>query len=409
MYLKPKMVLIFLVFECLLELVFTQFSSFAAELYIKKPFRATIYGWLSYENSYSKKTVIMSNTSYVSPKNAILSSKWKQNSRTFARIGFKIFNHLTKTKANITLDSWPQNFNLMLAFVRQDLGNGFYVTVGKDWSLVEEHTFSSYCFLPFPVGFQGSKRFAQVKLSKEIFYSNMVFKPSISLEYRPNKNSVVIGKNINQKGSATIAESGINSSRTDIPAIALSLSLTFRQNPINAGRVYTFAELEPIYLYFDNKEHKENPYTLGCGLDFGFPFGLTVASEYIHTLGMSGVSGIEGNNLKTFSYLYKNGDFIKRESNAYNIEGKFRLSKGLAFAGGFDFVYFKNKGSSNSFFLKNEVKHVKTTFLMLEMNTTKLTKLFIEFRKIETKYAVSLGKFYDSTGDQIWAGYRYYF
>ena len=409
MFLRLKVAVVVLIFECLLVGVFMQFPSFAGELYIKKPFRATIYGWLSYEDSLSKKTVIMSNTSYVSPKNAILSSKWKQNSRAFTRIGFKIFNPSTKTKANITLDSWPQNFNLMLAFVRQGLGDGFYVTVGKDWSLVEEHTFSSYCFLPFPAGFQGSKRFAQVKLSKKIFYRSMVFKSSVSLEYRPNKNGVVIGKNVNQKDNAIIAESGINSSRTEVPAIALNLSLAFRQDPIKMGRVYTFAELEPIYLYFDNKEHRENPYTLGCGLGFSFPFGLTVASEYIYTLGMSGVSGIEGNNLKTFSYLYENGDFIKRESNAYNIEVKFKLYKGLAFAGGFDFVCFKNNGSSNSFFLKNEVKHVKTTFLMLETNTTKVTKLFIEFRKIETKYAVSLGKFYESTGDQIWAGYRYYF
>ena len=408
MFLKLKVVLIVLGFEWLL-MVFVQVPSFAGQLDVEKPLKTTIYGWISYKYSYYKRTGIKSNTSYVLPKNGASNDKWEQNSRAFTRIGLKIFNPLTKTKANITLDSWPKDFNLMLAFVRQGLGDGFYITVGKDWSLIEEHTFSSYCFLPFPAGFQGSKRFVQIKLSKKIFYNDVTFKPSISLEYRPEKNGVVIGKNINQKDKTIIAESGINSSRTNIPAIALNLSLTFRQNPINLGRVYTFAELESIYLYFDGKEHRVNPYTVGCGLDLNFPFSLTVASEYIHTLGMSGVSGIMGNNLKTFSYLYRSGGLVKRESSAFNIEGKFRLSKKLMFAGGFDFVSFKNKNSSDSLFLKNEVKNVRTGFIMLEINTTKLTKLFIEFRKIETKYAISLGKFTETDGDQFWAGYRYYF
>ena len=108
MSLKPQIVFVALIFEYLLIGISMQFSSFAGELYIKKPFRATIYGWLSYENSYSKKTVIMSNTSYVSPKNAILSSKWRQNSRAFTRIGFKIFNPSTKTKIVYNILCNPQ-------------------------------------------------------------------------------------------------------------------------------------------------------------------------------------------------------------------------------------------------------------------------------------------------------------
>ena len=385
----------------------------AGNIYLKSSNKAILKGWISYKSLFSKKIGKMSNTSFnINSSRYYLKNKqnnWNLNSKGFVRIGFVFINPRAGTMSNITVDSWPGNFNLILAYIKQNLGNNYYIIVGKDWSLVEQHTFSSYCFVPFPAGFQGSKRFSQVQLMKQIYYKNTVIAPKIAIEYRPDKNGVVIMKNISKANGSVISDSNIINARKSIPAIAINLSLLFAKGFLPLSRIYGFFEVQPIYLFYNGSEHKENPCVVGGGVNINLPFNVSIASEYIHAIGMVGVSGIMGNNFKTYSYVYHNGKLIKRSSDAFNIEAKLRLSKNFAVSAGLDSVSFSNMNYSDSFFLKNEVKKVATAFTMINYRLTRVSKIFAEFKNIKTKYSIGNGNFEEAIGKQYWIGYRYFF
>ncbi len=386
-------------------------NAYGGTITVKGDTEVRLKGFLGYEGGYSTKATpyfYKSNTS-MRAKN----DKTNFSSRAQARLSFLFNNSQAHTAGNITMNSWPNNFNLFLAYIKQQFGNGYYVVFGKDWSLVNQRLFrlSSFTFKPYAAGFQGSKRPPQVQIGYKDDFGDYTLNMSAAGEYRDAEHGIVIGKNISPSGSV-FSDSNIISERKTIPAIVGQVKLNFKTGFGRPSLLMAYYEIQPAYLGCDSGEHKETSYLYSFASKINM-HGFSIIGQYLHTVGFSGIAGIKGNSLKTYSYIYKNNKIIKRKSDAFGFEAVSPfIGKRLKVILGYVYLNFTNDAESDDYFLKNEVRRVKTAYIMSVINVTKLTKLFMEWDNIRTRYASDNkfnGNFNETTGNQFWVGYRYYF
>ncbi len=394
-------------------LFFSSKPSPASTLTIKGNTVVSMYGFFDSETGWNTKSspaFFKSNTSF---QKVGIKGKTSSESRGQLRLGFKFKNIDAKTSGNITMDSWPNNFRLILSYVKQPIGKDMFIIIGKDWSLVNQRLFkfSSLVFKPYAAGFQGSKRNPQVQIGYRKDFGSYVLALSASGEYLNAKHGIVIGKNISPSG-LIISDSAIVSQRKTIPAIAGQVRLQFKTGFGKPSQVIAYYELQPVYLGYGNGERKENSYLYSFASKINI-FGFSLIGQYLHTAGLSGIAGIMGNSLKTYSYLYKNDEIIKRKSDALGFETVSPLiEKRFKVILGYVYLNFTNDRQSNDYFLKNEATRVKTTYIMSVVNITKVTKLIMEWDNIRTRYASDNkcdGNFNEASGNQFFVGYRWYF
>ena len=390
-----------------------QSRAFASSLNVSTPANASIYGFVGYEGGFSTKSspsFYKSNTSY---KKSSLKGKTTFDSMGQVRLGLKFNSKDRKTFGNIMMDSLPNyDFKLKLAYVKHNIGKHFSVVVGRDWSLVNQRyfRFSSFIFKPYVAGFQGSKRTMQLTFRYNRNFGSNLAIFSFGVEDRDSKNGVIVGKNIGETGKE-IASANIPSFRKSVPAFVGQIQLKLKTDFGTPSTVMAYYETMPLYLECKDKERKETAYlySLATKLNVG---RVAFIGQYLHTLGMSGISGISGNALKTFSYIYENNRVIKRKSDALGAETYFTPMNGVGLTFGYVNLKFSNKKADNAYFLKNEVKNAKTLYISGVFSLTKCTKLFVIWDRIKTKYAVDNsmnGDFEQATGNQIFVGYRMYF
>jgi len=372
---------------------------------------ASMYGFLDYGSGWTTKS---SPSFYQSNTSAhIIKSKGKisLSARGQLRLGFKFKNPDISTFGNIMADSWPNDFNLELAYVKHKIGKHILIIIGKDWSLVNQRYFhySSFTFQPYAAGFQGSKRTPQIAIryKENLKNSNVCF--WIAGEYRDSKNGVTIGENKSSSGNL-IASSGISSFISTFPAIAGQILFNFKTGFGQPSQIMAYYEIMPVYLESSNAKYKENAYLYSIASKLNIK-KISLIWQYIHTLGMSGIAGISGNSFKTFSYINENGYIIKRTSDALGAETLVKPTRKLYFTLGYVNLNFKNKNKDDDYFLKNEVKRVQTAFASCVVNITKITKVFVEFDRIKTKYSTDnkYGDFAKAYGSKLFIGYRMYF
>ncbi len=403
---------VFCVALAIVSLLGFQNNALAQSVRVKGSTVVNVYGFLNYEGGWSNRSFpsfYRSNTSY-----GIVNGKGKNafSSEARLRLGFKITNRIAKTHANITFDSWPKGFSLMLAFVRHRIARGLYLTVGKDWSLVSQRYFhfASFSFRPYPAGFNGSKRTAQITASymKDLGSSSVLL--CFGAEDRSLKDGVVVGKNLSSNGTV-ISDSNISSERKILPAFVGKVEYMFKTGFGKPSQLMGYYEVLPVYLRYANKESRQTAYLYSIAGKLNFE-DLALVAQYLHTSGLSGASGITGNALKTYSYVYLDGKIVKRDSNAFGVEIVGIPFKGLRLALGYVDLKFDNRNSSGKDFLKNEVKYVKTAYVTCVISTSKTTKLYAEWSNIKTRYATDnalSGDFRDAVGNQFFIGYRLYF
>ncbi len=410
----PRIVAIFR-FSLFIFLVSVCLQSGALASVVKTSNTSTLvsmYGFLDYANGWSTKTepsFYQSNTTF---KFKDSRNKTLFASRAQVRLGFKFKSADTNTFGNVMTDSWPGDFTLELAYVTHKIGKHIFVTIGKDWSLVNQRLFhfSSFTFKPYAAGFQGSKRITQIQTTYTGSFKGMDLKLSVAFEDRNTENGVIIGENISPNGEK-IASSGISSIRKNMPAVVGNAVLVFKTGFGKPSKLMAYYETMPLYLECKDKEHRENAYlySIASRINIG---KLSLIGQYIHTLGMSGIAGIKGNSLKTFSYIYDNGEIIKRTSDTFGGEVYIKCLKSLGINVGYVYLKFKNKDTNSDYFLKNEVKSVSTAYVAGVVNVTKVTKLFVEWDRIKTRYAAENtygGNFEKAFGNQLFVGYRMYF
>ena len=403
----------FLYFFVISSTLFFSVSSFASAVTIKGSTRAAMYGFFDSEMGWSEKSTpafFRSNTSF---QKSGFKGKTSSASRGQVRLGFKFKNIDTNTSGNITMDSWPKNFKLILSYVKQPIGKNLYIIIGKDWSLVNQRYFHFSCFVfkPYAAGFQGSKRNPQVQIGYKKDFGNYILNISASGEYMNAKHGIVIGKNISSSGKV-ISDSSIIADRKTIPAIVGQAKLSFKTGFGKPSQFLAYYAIQPIYLDCGDKEHKKISYLYSFASKINI-HGFSLIGQYLHTSGLSGIAGIMGNSLKTYSYLYKNNKIIKRNSDALGFEAVSPLMVSrLRIIFGYVYLNFTNDEESNDFFFENEAERVKTAYIMSVINITKVTKIFMEWNNIRTKYSSDNkcdGDFEEASGNQFFIGYRWYF
>ncbi len=397
---------------CLFFAVFLQGRAVASALHTDGSTRVSVYGFLDYEGGFCKhfsSSFYRSNTSYKYTSSIGTTTFYSRSQVRFA-LDFK--NADTKTSAKIMVDSWPEDFQLELAYVKHSIGKHCSITFGKDWSLVNQRYFhfSSFVFKPYAAGFQGSKRTPQItfKYIKDMRGNFVSF--ALGVEDRNSKDGIVVGKNIMFSGNE-ISYSNISSFVKVAPAFVGQIVLGFKTGFGAPSNIMAYYEAMPIYLECKTKKHKETAYLYSIAGKLHIN-RITLIGQYLHTLGFSGIAGITGNSLKTFSYIYTQQNIIKRQSNTFGVEIAFKPIDSIDLAAGYVDLNFFNHKTNDNYFLKNEVKNVKTIYVSGIFNITKLTKLFIEWDNIKTKYAIDnsmSGNFHNATGSQLFFGYRMYF
>ncbi len=400
----------FIVLAMFLTFAF-QNSVYASPMQTNGSTITSMYGFLDYESGWTTKSspsFYQSNTS-----SHIIKSKGKTSSsaRGQLRLGFKFKNPDIATFGNIMADSWPGDFNLELAYVKHKIGKHILITIGKDWSLVNQRYFrySSFVFKPYAAGFQGSKRTPQIAIRYKESFKNSSICFSVAGEYRNSKNGVIIGRNESKSGGL-IASSSISSFASSIPAIAGQILFNFKTNFGQPSQIMAYYEIMPVYLESNSAEYRENAYLYSIASRLNIK-KISLIWQYLHTLGMSGVAGVSGNSFKTFSYINENGYIIKRTSDTLGAETLIKPTEKFCFALGYTNLNFKNRNKDDDYFLKNEVKRVQTAFAACVINITKITKLFIGFDRIKTKYSTDNkdGGFALAYGSKLFVGYRMYF
>ena len=384
------------------------FLSLGSIVKVKGDTMVQIWGFLDSEYGVQNHS-----TDFFKTNTTTLSQNFEETSftsRSQVRLGFRFVNKETNTIGNIAMDSWKKyGFGLMLAYVKHKISRYASVTLGYDWSLVNERTLHalSSTFRPYPAGFQGSKRTSQVRLDFNFDGENVAPGVSLGFEYRNNKDGVTIGKNdLNGK---VISNSGIDNSRTNIPAIVAQARLGVKTDFGSPSNIMAFYEIQPIYLFYDKNEHKKYPYLYSIASTINIS-NLSLKGQFIHTHGFTGINGVAGNGFDVYSYIYKNNKLITRDSNALGCELDYNLKK-IKLITAYTYLNVYNKNSDGDYFLKNEVKKAKAYYLMGIVKLTKVTRLFIQWCHIRTTYAKGDldGNFAKASGNLVWAGYRMYF
>lgn len=382
------------------------------------------------------------------------SDKLNYTTKIWARIMFRVFNREIGTMGMIMMDSWPFNeFRLKRALIRQYLSDDLYITVGKTRSLINirAFSFSNRIFKPYLVGFQGEEWTTQAVLTyfKDMGNSSLVL--SMGVE---DRDPFIIGTNGHGRDT-------VNSYVTDVrrkwPAPVGQVRYNFRLAPGRPSVLMVFGELMPAYFTVENVTEVVNgnnthggPHgggnraygggtstsgSAGAGGGHGssgtttkitydelgrlaFIYGalarvnlrrITFVAEYLHSRGMMSFAGVGGNSLRTFSYVYHDGKLIQRESDVLGVQAIVTPIRRLRLAGGYVYFNVSNWNYSDDYFLKNEVKRVKTFFLMGTFNIYGNFNLFAQWTHMKTRYAIDEGEFTSRTGREWTVGIRYRF
>lgn len=381
-----------MIFQIFFVLIVFSVSANAGVLTVGDKSNVRIYGFFDYETGYNNN----SRTPFFGSNTAFLHSSSSYYSREQVRLGFVIKGH--NLVSNITMDSWPKDFNLMLGFVKHKLSRHFAITIGRDWSIVNFRYFkySSYTLRPYVVGFQGSKRTNQLKITYFNDFGDFALKFSTAFEDRLREDGVVEGKN-------KMSNSMVNDVNSNIFAWGLNAKLYVNTGLGKPSELMAFYEVSPAYIYGNFGRKRVFPYVLSAATKININKIFFILQD-VYEYGMTGIVGIKGNRIKDYSFIYKNHKFFSRKSNTIGFEIGSRILRRLFVVGGYTSTIFHGEK-----FLKGEMKSSDTLFLSSVISTTRITKLIILYSYIKNKIASNDNIFSTKRGYNFVVAYRYYF
>lgn len=332
----------------------------AGTVAVKGDTAVTMYGFINYTAGWTKK-MAGTNAGFTNmPDETKLKGKTSFTSTSkMTRLGLKFANKDENVTGAIEFDfASSGSSRLRRAFVKHCFDN-FYVLVGQEWGIEEAHTFSTNW--KAIAGFNGNgNRMSQVRIGTNPDLAGAALNFELAFE------------DMNYS-------SGVTTNRRTIPNIAAKAAVKFDTGFGAPARVYAFGTLNPIKIKSptDNtKEKGETPYVFGTG--FSLPVSMvTLQSEYIHTKGATGFSGLSSNTPNSYETDGTNDKATK--SDAWNVEAKIAPMPNLSLAAGYDFVKFKNATWDNK-------PKVDTIFGNVVFKTTKYTKLSFEWMHVKSKH-----------------------
>jgi hypothetical protein len=320
----------------------------------------TMYGFINYTAGWTKKMGGTSAGFTNMPNEATLNGKVNfASTAKCTRLGLKFANKDANLYGIIEADfAISGNTRLRRAFVKHQFNN-FYVLVGREWGIEEAHTFSTSW--KAPAGFNGNgNRMPQVRIGTNLDLNGAALNMELAFE--------------DMNYSA-----GVKTNRRTIPNIATKATVKFDTGFGKPARIYAFGTLNPIKIESPTdttKEKGKTPYVFGTG--FSLPVSMvTLQSEYIHTKGATGFSGLTSSVPP--SYVTDGTSDKATKSDAWNIEAKIAPMKNLSLAAGYDFVKFKNATWDNN-------RKVSTILGNAVFKTTKYTKLSFEWMHVKSEH-----------------------
>ena len=380
----------------------------AGTVAVKGDTQVQLYGFLRYEAGWANDmqgTVTNTNVPYISEEgnsNDVDSKTKFYSTVSRTRLGLNFKNEDANLTGKFEGDFAPGHYRIRRAFVEHHFKN-FYVLIGQEWRLEEIHTFSANW--NSPAGFNNAARMPQVRVGTNLDLNGATLDLALALEdhdYTGMKK------------------------RVTMPAISAKANLGIETGFGNPAHIYAWAVAQPVKIldptdpnydptdsnYDPNKvdEKSETPVVFGAG--FSLPVSMvTLESEYIHGEGSNGFAGLRAYNDRIPSYYDDNGDVGTNKFNAYNIEAKVAPMPNVSVAAGYDYVKF-TKDLSNNPKVDNgnglDEPKIETYFANVAWNTTKYTKLVLEWDHVEGDTGDNDTDL-DENGNQYWLRYTYYF
>lgn len=366
-------------------------SAFAGTVQTSTDNNITLYGEIKYYAAWTKTCDFMGNTAYKSDYD-----KTKFNSYvgpTTLGVDIKNSNENLEGKLEGYFDTDNSVFELTYAYVQHNLNNGPFVLLGKTDPIGEKNTFSNNDNAP--AGFNGMDKDGTGEIMQ------------IRAGYSFDMGSVTITPEIAFEDIEYMLVKEDNIKRTTFPGIGAKLTGEFKTGFGEPARVYAFYETQTLYLKKDNSEKSKTPYVYGAGFDL--PVNIAeVQAEYIYGKGTTNYAGaVPTGDLKIPVGYYTKGNGLKaRNFYAYNVEANVSPIDILNIYGGYDYVKFENHIKEAG---DNAVRDTQTVFAGINLSTTKVTTLSLEWDNFKTKYYPNTNNSETAYANQVFLLYDYAF
>jgi len=366
-------------------------SAFAGTVQTATDNSISLYGEIKYYTGWTKRCDFMGNTAYKSDDDKVKFDSYIGATTLGIDIENKNENLEGKIEGDFSNDS--NVFGLTYAYVQHNLNNGPFVLLGKTDQIGEENTFSNNDSAP--AGFNGTDQVMQIRAGGSFDMGSVTITPEIAFE---DIKDVLI-----DSGEAN------NINRTAFPGIGLKLSGEFKTGFGEPARIYAFYEFQHLYLSKNKNKGEESktPYVYGAGFDL--PVNIAeIQAEYIYGKGSTNYAGaVPAGDLKIPGGYYTKGNSLKaRKFYAYNVEANVSPIDILNIYGGYDYVRFENHIKEAG---DNAAKNTQAVFAGINLSTTKVTTLSLEWDHFKTKYYPKASNSETASANQVFLMYDYAF
>ena len=362
-------------------------SAFAGTVQTATNNDISLYGEIKYYTGWAKRCDFMGNTAYESDNDKVKYGSYIGDTLLGADIKNRNENLEGKIEGDFSNDGI---FGLTYAYVQHNLNNGLFVLLGKTDQIAESNTFSNNDSAP--ARFNGTDQVMQIRVGGSFDMGSVTITPEIALE---DIKDILIN------------EDKINIKRVEFPGIGLKLSGEFKTGFGDPARIYAFYEFQNLKIKNNSKEKSKTPYVYGAGFDL--PVNIAeIQSEYIYGKGSLNYAGAaSAGDLSIPGGYYTEGNSLKeRKFYAYNIEVSVSPTDILNIYGGYDYVRFEDHIKEAG---DNTAKNTQTVFAGINLSTTKVTTLSLEWDHFRTEYYPQVNNSETASANQVFLMYDYAF
>jgi hypothetical protein len=333
----------------------------AGTVAVKGDTAVNLYGFIRYEAGYTND---MGSFYDNIPAFQSTEKNFESNAK-ITRIGLTFKNADANVSGRIEGDFWHGNYRLRRAYVQHDFDN-FYVKAGQEWGIETINTFSAAWVSP--AGFNGHIRMPQVQLGSKFDLGGANLTAKLAFE------------DANYTGSQYV--------RKTVPNIVANISTSFDTGFGKPANVYVWGLATPMKVDYGMGEKSKTPVAFAAG--FVLPVSMvTLEAEYLYGKGLNGLAGSDYTPASYDSTGNANKFY------AWNVEAKIKPVSCLSIAAGYDYLKFKDDNTK-----------FQSYFANLAYNTTKYTKLVLEWDHVKAKGFSEVAK---DKGDRYFLSYTYSF